>query len=113
MSKQFQKLTAGEGWTLIPATDGSSPSSPSSSAGSPKFRIEMEKRPGGKIVTLIRGIPETEDLTTIAKKLKASCGCGGTILEDRTIELQGDQRSRLQSWIEHFAATRNRGKPHA
>ncbi|HZP60296.1 MAG TPA: translation initiation factor [Opitutaceae bacterium] len=48
---------------------------------------------GGKTVTVITGFtgigsPEKE---TLAKKIRAACGCGGTVKDGR-IEIQGDQR---------------------
>jgi translation initiation factor 1 len=48
---------------------------------------------GGKTVTVVKGftgigLPEKEDL---AKRMRAACGCGGTVKEGR-IEIQGDQR---------------------
>jgi len=50
----------------------------------------------GKGVTLIEGIPlPADDLKTLAKQLKKSCGSGGTV-KDGIIEIQGDYREQLQ-----------------
>ncbi|MDB6169103.1 MAG: translation initiation factor [Verrucomicrobia bacterium] len=51
---------------------------------------------GGKTVTVVEGFvgigqPEKEQL---AKKMRAACGCGGTVKEGR-IEIQGDQREQV------------------
>ena len=51
---------------------------------------------GGKTVTVVDGftgigLPEKEQL---AKKMRAACGCGGTVKEGR-IEIQGDQRETI------------------
>jgi translation initiation factor 1 len=51
---------------------------------------------GGKTVTVVDGftgigLPEKEQL---AKKIRGSCGCGGTVKEGR-IEIQGDQRETV------------------
>jgi translation initiation factor 1 len=51
---------------------------------------------GGKTVTVISGfvgigLPEKEKL---AKQMRASCGCGGTV-KDGNIEIQGDQREKI------------------
>src|SRR6185503_5784968 len=51
---------------------------------------------GGKTVTVIDGfvgigLPEKE---TLAKKMRAACGCGGTV-KDGQIEIQGDQRETV------------------
>jgi translation initiation factor 1 len=49
----------------------------------------------GKGVTIVTGIPGSEDaLKKLAGQLKAQCGVGGTV-KDRVIEIQGDQRDRL------------------
>ena len=50
---------------------------------------------GGKIVTVIRGLPESgERLEARATELKRVCGAGGTV-RDGAIEIQGDHRERL------------------
>jgi translation initiation factor 1 len=51
---------------------------------------------GGKTVTVVDGftgigLPEKESLS---KKMRAACGCGGTVKEGR-IEIQGDQRETV------------------
>jgi Translation initiation factor 1 (eIF-1/SUI1) and related proteins len=51
---------------------------------------------GGKTVTTVSGfvgigLPEKEQL---AKKMRAACGCGGTVKEG-AIEIQGDQRETV------------------
>ena len=51
---------------------------------------------GGKTVSVISGfvgigLPEKEKL---AKQMRASCGCGGTV-KDGNIEIQGDQREKI------------------
>jgi translation initiation factor 1 len=51
---------------------------------------------GGKTVTVIDGfvgigLPEKE---TLAKKMRAACGCGGTV-KDGAIVIQGDQREKI------------------
>lgn len=60
-------------------------------------RLSREtKGRGGKVMTLIRGIPLPDDeLKTLAKALKQKCGVGGA-LKDGVIEIQGDQRDALQ-----------------
>lgn len=54
----------------------------------------------GAGVTLITGLPLADAaLEQLAKVLKARCGVGGTVA-DGCIELQGDQRARLQPLLE-------------
>lgn len=65
------------------------------------IRIHREsKGRGGKGVCVITGLKlKTDELNELAKKLKQSCGTGGTV-KDKVIEIQGDQRERLQQALE-------------
>lgn len=59
--------------------------------------VKTEKRKGGRVVTVIEGLPAAaNDLPAVLSQLQSACGAGGTVKakEDR-IELQGD----------HIAAT--------
>ena len=50
---------------------------------------------GGKVVTVIRGLPERGSaLESLAGELKRLCGAGGAV-RDAAIEIQGDHRERL------------------
>ncbi len=50
---------------------------------------------GGKGVTLVKGLILSEaDLSALAKKLKQTCGSGGTVKEG-VIEIQGENRERI------------------
>ncbi|MDO6681366.1 MULTISPECIES: translation initiation factor Sui1 [unclassified Oceanobacter] len=52
---------------------------------------------GGKVVTLVTGVPLIgAELKTLAKELKKKCGVGG-VLKDGVIEIQGEQRDLLMS----------------
>lgn len=58
--------------------------------GEQTARLRVEKRPKGKVVTVVAGLdPEGNDLLGLAAQLKGRCGAGGTI-KDGTVELQGD-----------------------
>ncbi len=65
------------------------------------IRIRREtKGHKGKTVTSITGFQEnTDDLKQIAKKLKTSCGTGGSI-KDGIIIIQGDHRQAIQSELQ-------------
>lgn len=57
------------------------------------------KQRGGKVVTVVTGVPLAEaELTELAGRLKRSCGTGGTV-KAGTIEIQGDHRDRLASLL--------------
>lgn len=50
---------------------------------------------GGKTVTIIGGLPfSDEEIKKVAKMLKQQCGSGGSI-KDRKIEIQGDVRDLI------------------
>jgi translation initiation factor 1 len=57
-----------------------------------QLKVEVSRKGrGGKTVTIISGFQHRPDtLKTLAKKLKAQCGTGGTAKEN-IIEIQGDQ----------------------
>lgn len=61
-------------------------------------RLSREsKGRGGKVVTLVSGVPLVgAELKTLAKELKKKCGVGGA-LKDGVIEIQGEQRDLLMS----------------
>ena len=53
----------------------------------------------GKGVTLIAGLALTEiELKNLAKHLKKTCGTGGTV-KDGVIEIQGDYREQVLSFL--------------
>lgn len=67
------------------------------------FRIEKNQR-GGKVVTVIYGLPKVESfLKELSKELKAKCGVGGTYKlgdSDGLIEMQGDQREKAKKILD-------------
>jgi translation initiation factor 1 len=74
---------------------GSKPIEPKGNRGRVDIIRETAGR-GGKIVTVVTGftgigLPEKESL---AKKMRAAAGCGGTVKDGR-IEIQGDQRENV------------------
>jgi translation initiation factor 1 len=59
----------------------------------------------GKVVTVIRGLPERGPaLAPLAADLKRLCGAGGTV-KDRVVEIQGDHREKVAESL------RERGYP--
>jgi translation initiation factor 1 len=59
-------------------------------------RVSLDRKGrGGKSVTLVTGLPGTdEELKAISAELKRRCGTGGT-LKDGVIEIQGDHRDNI------------------
>jgi translation initiation factor 1 len=77
------------------AAKAAGPKVPEKNRGRVDIRRETGNR-GGKTVTVVDGfigigLPEKEQL---AKKMRAACGCGGTV-KDGAIEIQGDQREKI------------------
>jgi translation initiation factor 1 len=63
-------------------------------------RLRLEKRPKGKVVTVVSALdPDGNDLPALTASLKASCGTGGTLKEGR-IELQGDHLQAVERALE-------------
>ncbi len=63
--------------------------------GKQTARIAVEKRPKGKVATVIRGLKaEANDLPALLTQLKTTCGAGGTIDGD-VLEIQGDHADRV------------------
>ena len=78
--------------------------------GIARVRRETKGR-GGKTVTTISGLGLPDDeLKTLARRIKARCGCGGSVIEG-VIEIQGDRVAMLCEWLaaQGFAAKRAGG----
>jgi len=77
---------------------------PASSAAPKRGRVVLRRETahrGGKTVLVVDGFDPVLGeifLEALAKRLRAACGCGGT-LKARTIELQGDQPSRVRQFL--------------
>jgi len=69
-------------------------------------RVALEKKGRkGKGVSVITGIPmHPEGLRDLAKKLKQSCGAGGTV-KNGAIEIQGDHRDVLVNELQKIGYT--------
>ena len=70
-----------------------------SNPNSPKPKIRLEKRTGGKYVTVISGLHTygADRLNRIASELKSRLGTGGTV-KNGSIEIQGDKVKAIQEW---------------
>ena len=84
-------------WT--PPREPAAPKQPAGAApGGVRMRLERKGR-GGKAVTVLWGLPgPAAALADLARELKAACGAGGT-LKGSEIEIQGDQRDRLEAYL--------------
>lgn len=67
--------------------------------GKQTARVAEEKRPGGRRVTVIRGLAPTEsDLAALLVQLKNACGAGGTARDD-VVEIQGSHAERVAAFL--------------
>lgn len=58
------------------------------------YPISLEKRPSGKVVTVLRNV--SGDAEALLKLLKKRCGAGGCLAEN-AVEIQGDHRLRIEA----------------
>jgi len=95
----MEKMTGGNGWSLIPAEDNPSLPDKKPNPQSPVPHIRMERRMG-KAVTVIAGLHTygSDRLNRIAKELKTSLGAGGTV-KNGVIEIQGDKVEAIRNWF--------------
>jgi translation initiation factor 1 len=70
-------------------------------AGDGIVRVSREtKGRGGKTATVAKGIALGNDaLIVLSKKLKASCGTGGTV-KDGVVEIQGDHVDKVMALLQ-------------
>lgn len=62
--------------------------------------LRVEKRGGGKLVTVLERA--TGDTQLLLKQLQKHCNAGGT-LRDGSLEIQGDQRVRIEQFLASLA----------
>jgi translation initiation factor 1 len=86
--------------TPPPAASDSEPKKPSK-FGRVVLRKEKAHRGGKTVIVIYDFAPNISYsyIESLAGKLKAACGCGGTTKE-RTIEIQGDQPGRIRALLE-------------
>jgi translation initiation factor 1 len=61
------------------------------------LRIHLERKRGGKILTVIRGyVGNAQNFDELARELKKSCGVGGSVKNDEIL-IQGNVREKVLS----------------
>jgi translation initiation factor 1 len=69
------------------------------SDGYARVRRETKGRKGKGVITISGLGIDANALKELAKKLKKTCGAGGTVVGE-TIEVQGDKRTQIQQVLE-------------
>ena len=69
------------------------------SDGFAKIRRETKGRKGKGVVTIAGLELDSKSLKDLAKKLKKTCGTGGTVIGE-VIEIQGDKREVIKATLE-------------
>jgi translation initiation factor 1 len=81
--------------TARPAPAGSA-----SAGGKAGIRLRLDRRSAGRLVTVISGLPGgPKEWAVWARELRTACGVGGTV-KPEGIELQGDQREKVERQLE-------------
>lgn len=63
------------------------------------LRVWLERKGGGKMVTIVKGFQgNLSDFDALAKALKSKCGVGGGA-KDGEIFIQGDQRDKVIDYL--------------
>jgi translation initiation factor 1 len=61
------------------------------------IKLRLERRASNRLVTIVTGLPGASgEVAALAKALKAACGAGGAV-KGTSLELQGDQRDRVEA----------------
>jgi translation initiation factor 1 len=70
------------------------------------LRLHLERKGrGGKAVTVVSELPPHPSyFHNLIKQLKAHCGAGGALREG-WLELQGDQRDKVQAYLQSLGFT--------
>lgn len=78
-------------------------------AAQQKLKISLDKKQrAGKAVTLVSGfVGNQADAEELGKKLKTSCGTGGSV-KDYDIIIQGDQREKVLQWLKNNGYTNSK-----
>lgn len=64
-----------------------------------QVRIHLDRKGGGKIVSVIKGLKESIDsMNQLAKELKKGCGVGGAF-KNGEILIQGNHREKIQNLL--------------
>ncbi|KAJ7219145.1 translation initiation factor SUI1 [Mycena pura] len=67
------------------------------------IHIRIQQRNGRKTLTTLQGLPKQYDAKKLLKEFKKEFACNGTLVDDekmgQVIQLQGDQRSKISTFL--------------
>jgi len=80
------------------------------------IHIRIQQRNGRKTLTTLQGLPKEYDSRKLLKAFKKEFACNGTLVEDeeagKVIQLQGDQRVKIQNFLTEEGIPKNTIKLH-
>ncbi|KAI0273549.1 eukaryotic translation initiation factor 1 [Gloeopeniophorella convolvens] len=90
--------------TFDPFADEADPLAANTDAGQQNhIHIRIQQRNGRKTLTTLQGLPREYDAKKLLKAFKKEFACNGTLVEDeeagQVIQLQGDQRTKISTFL--------------
>ncbi len=83
----------------IQSDEGRGEGQTSAGAQKQKLRVWLERKGGGKVITVVRGhMGSPAQLKDLGSALKSLCGVGGTAKEGE-IMVQGDHRDKVVNYL--------------
>ncbi|KAF9264751.1 eukaryotic translation initiation factor 1 [Marasmius fiardii PR-910] len=80
------------------------------------IHIRIQQRNGRKTLTTLQGLPKQYDAKKVLKAFKKEFACNGTLVDDeemgQVIQLQGDQRSKISTFLVENGIERSTIKVH-
>ncbi|KAK7467052.1 Eukaryotic translation initiation factor eIF-1 [Stygiomarasmius scandens] len=80
------------------------------------IHIRIQQRNGRKTLTTLQGLPKQYDPKKLLKAFKKEFACNGTLVDDekmgQVIQLQGDQRSKISTFLTDNGIERSTIKVH-
>ena len=94
-----KKLSGGKRWELVRPGATARDEPVSLPPAEQQVKIKLEKRKGGRVMTVITGLVLTpEDRKALARALKNALGTGGSANQDEIL-VQGDHREAARDFM--------------
>ncbi|KIP09593.1 hypothetical protein PHLGIDRAFT_28945 [Phlebiopsis gigantea 11061_1 CR5-6] len=101
-----------------PFADEGDPLDNTSEVGSQQnyIHVRVQQRNGRKTLTTLQGLPKEYDAKKLLKAFKKEFACNGTLVDDeeagQVIQLQGDQRTKILTFLTEEGIPKNTIKVH-